>query len=243
MGLWTAYPNPSDGAVMRDWFKQVDTLCETWRIGEIEKAEANGTTAPPLLRVNFTSAKEWANDMKAKLNGPLLTGAVNESSQTMSNQLDNYMNSTDRAENRMRFQDGALGSAVDRASLALTVPHNAEVSQAIPLTTSAITEKMPTRPSKRRKIETPIDHELLRRREVEAAKMKELRIEQDSGTKRRLNCRHNNIPHTQLEKSTKSSKPQTFCPLADDAAIYQQICIARNEKRRQYDTERYQKKN
>lgn len=235
---------------MRAWFIQVGKLYETWRIEEMEKAEANGTAPPPLLRVNYTSAREWANDMKAKLNGPLRTGAVNESSQTMSNQLDNYMDSTDRAENTVPFQDGALGSAVNRESLALTVPRNAEVSQAIPLTTSAITEQMPARPSKRRKIEKPIDNELIRRREAAAARMKELNIEQDSGTKGRRRCQvcfkfinyqHNNIPHTQLEKSTKSSKPQTFCPLADDAAVYQQVCIARNDKRKQYDTERWQK--
>ena len=59
--------------------------------------------------------------MKAQSSSPLHSGAFNEASQTMSNQLNTYINSNVRPENVTLFQNNNIGVARDKQSLSVQV--------------------------------------------------------------------------------------------------------------------------
>jgi hypothetical protein len=66
--------------------------------------------------------------MKAKLSSPLRAGAINESSQIISDQLNTFLNCSNRPKKTTLFQNGNIGSAVSRELLSLTIPVAAETN-------------------------------------------------------------------------------------------------------------------
>jgi hypothetical protein len=101
--------------------------------------------------ITFNDAGLWVcihlnsfNRMKAKLSSPLRASGINESSQIMSDQLNSFMNCSNRPENTTLFQNGNIGSAVSRESLPLTIPNAAETQTFTTLTTSMVQYNIPT---------------------------------------------------------------------------------------------------
>lgn len=243
-----------NGISMRDWFKKAGEEYEVWRLlGLIQDASIAGTTAPPLHRVGFESAKAWANGMKAVGNAPLRCGAIDEASQQLATQVQSLLENTTHEENVLPFQRGGMGAAIDATSLSLHDPTATTGTQLVPPPTLAqVKVELATKPppKKKRRTDAPkvIDPVLVRRREVAALMMRQEGITLEQVTDKRKRCqvcfklsdfKYQNVPHAQFGKCEKGSKPFRFCPLADDHELYHNYVQKRDEDKRDYKKRRY----
>ena len=249
--LWVAHPNPSTGAAMRTWYLDVNARYERWRNERIQAAVTDGTTAPPLHKVGYTHAKQWADSMKAAALQPLRDGAIDEETQMISNAVSSFINSTDGVQNTEQFTSTGIGNAVigNQLNVSLPVPAAADApTLANPTSQQTIHNELHRKHStssskakkvkKRKREPTPVPPELQERRDRAAARMSDLgRVQANrQGDKRRCQVCFQlwsepmgETPHVQLAAAKKNEPISTFCPFADDPAIYTQHL---EEKRR-----------
>jgi hypothetical protein len=245
--LWAQYPNPSNGATMKGWYQQNNLAYEQWRIRQLFDAEKAGVTPPPLLPVNYTNASAWAEDMKKRMMEPLKTGAIDEESRTINNQMTTYINSTDGEANVNQFTEGAVGSAISSSTLSIQPPTNNTTTFTHP-TTSVVRRELErpdstsnkSLPAAKKRPPKPVDLELVSRRAAAATKMGELNLVQAPPNKSTRRCqvcfqsktaKLGDVPHAQLERTERDERIKTFCPFADDIAIWEQISNKRKENR------------
>jgi len=233
--LWAKHPNPSKGIPVKTWYQNVNTIYEEWMLQQIRKASNEGIPPPPLHSVGYTQAAAWANEIKASSLEPLRTGAVDEESRNINDQMSTYINSTDGAQNIEQFTSSRIGSAIDSSTLKvkITVQSANSIVFKSP-TTQVVREELQSKTTKsnkkRKKEPPPVPPELLKRQAAAKERLTELKLgpAQKNGTTRRCNvCLQpwsmtlNDIKHVQLQQAKKGETIQTFCPFADDPMIYE----------------------
>lgn len=180
--------------------------------------------------------------MKAAALQPLRDGAIDEETQMISNAVSSFINSTDGVQNTEQFTSTGIGNAVigNQLNVSLPVPAAADApTLANPTSQQTIHNELHRKHStssskakkvkKRKREPTPVPPELQERRDRAAARMSNLGLVQANrqGDKRRCQICFQlwsepmgETPHVQLAAAKKGVPIQTFCPFADDPAIY-----------------------